>query len=165
MSAMATWLHAGLVAPKRLRRLVRLPSYRRQLVIEALFALMAARALMLLRRFEHVAGRLGRPISAGTEDCIVPIGPEAEQVAKDISWAIRWVARIVPFRSVCLQQAVAARIMLRRRKIQSTLYFGVLRTTENGTVGLKAHAWLRAGLVEVTGYDLASEYREIARYE
>jgi hypothetical protein len=46
-----------------------------------------------------------------------------------------------------LVQALAAKIMLTRRGICSTLYLGAAKAGE----GLAAHAWLRSGSVIVTG--------------
>jgi hypothetical protein len=58
------------------------------------------------------------------------------------------VSRNVPWTSKCLDQAIAAKVMLSRRGISATVYFGV-RNDEQGE--LAAHAWLRSGAVYVTG--------------
>ena len=87
-----------------------------------------------------------------------------ESIAREISTIVLWVSRFTPFRSVCIQQAIAARIMLHRRGIPSVLSFGVARTVDAGAIKLTAHAWLRAGQVEVTGYDVAAQFQEIARF-
>jgi hypothetical protein len=69
-----------------------------------------------------------------------------------IAWAIGAAARRAPWRSECLEQAIAAKAMLRRRGVASTLYLGMARDP----VG--AHAWVRVGDVNVTGG------RDVARY-
>jgi hypothetical protein len=78
----------------------------------------------------------------------VAVHPASSRVA----WAIGAAAGRVPWRAGCLEQAIAAKAMLRRRGIASTLYLGVTRDP----VG--AHAWLRVGDVNVTGG------RDVARY-
>jgi len=45
----------------------------------------------------------------------------------------------VPWRAKCLEQALAAKMMLRRRKIANELYLGV-KQEENKML---AHAWLQ----------------------
>ena len=61
--------------------------------------------------------------------------------ADRISRIVVAVGRRLTFRITCLVEAIAARAMLRRRGIESTLRFGV----RSGTVGgraIDAHAWL-----------------------
>lgn len=61
---------------------------------------------------------------------------------------IRRASKYAPFKSRCLQQAYAGKIILNRMKIPSTIYFGVAKDSEKG---LKAHAWLRAGNKIISG--------------
>jgi hypothetical protein len=64
-----------------------------------------------------------------------------------ISQAIVRSRKIIPWKSKCLTEAIAAKIMLQRRNIESTLYLGV---NKNGDK-MVAHAWLRCGTIYVTG--------------
>ena len=68
-------------------------------------------------------------------------------------------ARYVPFKAVCLPQAMAARVMLKRRGVKSVMHFGAAKGTDKP---LDAHAWLDAAGVEVTGYPVAENFAEIA---
>ena len=68
-------------------------------------------------------------------------------------------ARYVPFKAVCLPQAMAARVMLKRRGVPSVMHFGAARGDDKP---LDAHAWLDAAGVEVTGYPVADKFAEIA---
>jgi hypothetical protein len=68
-------------------------------------------------------------------------------------------ALYVPFKAVCLPQAMAARIMLGRRGVASALHFGAAK---GETKPLDAHAWLDAAGVKVTGYPVALRFAEIA---
>ena len=66
--------------------------------------------------------------------------------------AVELTARRTPWESACLAQAIAAKLMLRRRRIASLLCLGT-RMDETGK--LVAHAWLLHGneiLLGGTGY-------------
>ncbi len=78
-----------------------------------------------------------------------------------ICWAIGAVAPWLPFRTLCLQQAIAARAMLERRGIDSVLHLGVRDPT--GTA-LEAHAWPDAGGLNVTGYPVNPALTKVARF-
>ena len=58
-------------------------------------------------------------------------------------------SRYAPFETACLVQASAAKTMLARRDIETTLYLGVCQA-ESGAF-TRAHAWLRSGPDLVTG--------------
>ena len=101
-------------------------------------------------------GAAGAPFRAVPE--ARPAAPQV-QLAADVGWAVTRAARYVPFRAVCLPQAMAARLMLARRGITSTMHFGAARGEDRP---LDAHAWLDAAGVEVTGYPVANRFAEIA---
>lgn len=146
------------VLRRKLASFVRIGARRRRLMGEALLFLAAARLWLLLVPFRHVAARLGEATAADTP---LPPEPAPPPFVVDISRAVRRTARYVPFRAVCLQQAVAAKLMLRRRGIGSTLHLGVRRPN----VGeLEAHAWLDAGGVRITGYPIGPGFVEVARW-
>ena len=77
-----------------------------------------------------------------------------------IGRAIARAARHVPFRAVCLQQAFAAMLMLRRRGLAVTVHLGVLREGSE----LRAHAWSRCGDVPVTGVPAARDFTAVAAF-
>jgi hypothetical protein len=78
-----------------------------------------------------------------------------------IAWAVQAVARNVPLGFVCLPQAIAAKWMLRRRKLPSTLYLGLQRDDE---LKLTAHAWLRVGNTILTGRAESLNHTVVAMY-
>jgi hypothetical protein len=80
--------------------------------------------------------------------------------AAQVGCAIARAARHVPFRAVCLQQAFAALLMLRRRGLAATVHFGLLRDGSE----LKAHAWSRSGEIPVTGVAAARGFTPIAAF-
>jgi hypothetical protein len=155
-----------LALPHRATRWIRLSPPRRRLAIEVLVALVVARVWLVLRPFKTVAARLGTPLTVGEFASVAPSKLDEDQAAqaREVAMMVRWIARFVPFRAVCLQQAVAAKTVLARRHIPSVLHFGVLRQAEGGRARIRAHAWLAAGTVEVTGFEFADKYQEIARF-
>lgn len=116
-----------------------------RLAAEALAMLLAARLALLCLRFPVAMALLG-----------LRLGPDggavrhqgADPVVAAVRLAVRRAAGRAPFRAVCLQQAVAAALMLRRRGRPVEVHFGVARGKDRA---LSAHAWsICAGLV-VTG--------------
>lgn len=131
---------------------------------EAIAALIAARARSLLP-FRVLARQLGGlvPPPPGPAELVPdPALTDDQQMAiRRIRWAIGAVEHWLPLRTLCLQQAIAARTMLGRRGIGSELHLGV---DQSGPSGLKAHAWLDAGGLRVTGYPVDPALAEIGRF-
>jgi len=141
-------------------RLGQVGPHRRALVAEAVLCLLAARLALIFVPFPNLARRLGRFVPPDeARRLMVPSTSPQAQTATDIGWAVTRAARHVPFKAVCLPQAMAAQWMLRRRAIASAMHFGATRGTEKP---LDAHAWLDAAGIEVTGYPVAACYAEIA---
>jgi len=148
------------------RRLVRrfgqIENRQRLLLAEAAVWLWLARLALIVVPFPRLARRLGTvlpPAEARAVQAQWRAQPRAEATAAVIGWAVTRAARYVPFRAVCLPQAMAARMMLKRRGIGSVLHFGAILGQEKP---IDAHAWLDAAGVEVTGYPVARNYAEIA---
>ena len=114
------------------------------LFAQAFFLLGLARLAINTLRFETVTGRLG---PAGVETP-ADSPPEHLAEARRVGWAVRSASRYTPWRSSCFPQAIAAKTLLRRRGIGSTLYLGAAFKARSV---LEAHAWLRCGPVYVTG--------------
>jgi hypothetical protein len=89
-------------------------------------------------------------------------GRIAPAEADDVSRALARAARHVPFRAVCLQQAFAALMMMRRRGLAATVHFGVAREAPGGP--LTAHAWSLSGDLPLTGVAAARDYTPIAAF-
>jgi hypothetical protein len=146
----------------KLRRLAELDRRRRGLLIEAAFWLLAARIALLAVPFPRLARRIGdfvAPTDARVAERRQLASPADAELAAAIGWATVRAARHVPFRAVCLPQAMAARIMLRRRGVASVLHFGAAKGRGRP---VDAHAWLDAAGVEVTGYPVGDQFAEIA---
>ncbi len=121
---------------------IRLPAPERRDLIEAVTLCTVAGILIKVLKFRRLARRLGRHMAVSPETRDTATIP---QVAR-VRWAVAAAARHLPWRPVCLPQAVTAQWMLRRRGIPSTLYLGA-----DPTRGYDAHAWVRAGTTIVAG--------------
>ena len=127
-----------------LKRYAWIPRARRRLLWEALAALAIAKVAMASLPFRRIAAWLGTP---GAESPATA-APEEIRIAEEVGWAVRVLARRVPWDGRCLAQALAATGMLRRRGLEGTVSFGA---RQGESAGFDAHAWLRLGSCVVTG--------------
>jgi hypothetical protein len=137
-----------------LARFFALPGEERRRTCEAALFLLAVRialAMLPLPRALRLFGLAQRTMKGDRVD--------AEQ-ATVIGRAIARAARHVPFRAVCLQQAFAAPLMLRRRGLAGSVHFGLHR--DGGE--LRAHAWSRCGALPVTGVAAAHGFATVAEF-
>lgn len=148
-------------ARRAARRYFDLPMRDRMFLLEAVLRLALARLSLNFVPFSVLASRLGAWTRPDLDSSVAPLLPVQQQdVVRKIGWAVTRAARYVPFRAVCLPQAIVAKAMLRRRGIASVMHFGVAKTPEK----LDAHAWLDAGRIEVTGYPVEASFIEVARF-
>jgi len=126
------------------------------LLVEAGLFLALARVALLLP-FSWVARSLGSPEEKPQPRLL----PPQLQHARRVGWAVRTMARRLPFEVVCLPQAMAGKGMLSWRGVPSTLSLGLRR---KGEEGLMAHAWLRAGPLILTGSGEDEPFVEVARF-
>ncbi|HEV2812709.1 MAG TPA: lasso peptide biosynthesis B2 protein [Solirubrobacteraceae bacterium] len=141
------------------RRLAALPWRDRALLVEATLLLALARLVVVVLPFRVIARGLGARMAESPHD----ESPAPERLRR-LTWAIGAVARRTPWRSKCLEQALAAKAMLRRRGIPSTLYLGVARSVRESGSPFDAHAWLRSGTVHVTGGADVSRYAVVSMF-
>lgn len=139
----------------RLRRFLALPATQRLLTIEAALCLAIASLMLALLPFRLVARRLGSQGELAEPD----VEPARLRL---IGHAVGRAARHLPWRPLCLPQAMAAQAMLRRRAIASTLHFGAKRESQDPVV--RAHAWLTAGNSGVIGAPDQDEFTVLARF-
>jgi hypothetical protein len=147
-----------------LRRFAQVGPRRRALVIEAMAWLWLSRLALIFISFPRLARRFGTfmpPTKARAEQAKHKRSPEFARIAEDIRWAVTRAACHIPFNAVCLPQAMAARVMLKRRGIKSVQHFGAGKGEDKP---LDAHAWLDAAGVEVTGYPVAKNFAEIGGF-
>jgi hypothetical protein len=111
------------------------------LFLEAWMYLSFSKLLILLFPFKKIAAMIGRPqIETPKENMDDTIIEEIEiSVIRAIKYAL--------FTSKCYDQALATTFMFKRRRISSTIYFGLHKGAEQ----LLAHAWVRCGDKIVSG--------------
>lgn len=147
---------------RQLRRFAQIGNRRRALLVEAVAWLLLARLSLIFISFPRLARHLGTfvpPTNTRALRAKSEFSHDHARIAEDIGWAVTRAARHVPFKAVCLPQAMAARIMLKRRGVGSVLHFGARIGPDKP---IDAHAWLNAAGVEVTGYPVANTFPEIA---
>lgn len=143
----------------RLDKLSKLRSYpadMRRLMFEAFLALAWGRVLKLLP-FARVSPSLGSHM----EETPYAIQQEQHRQAVQISRALHLVSPHVWWETECLVMAFAARKMLNRRHLPSTLYLGMRRDEQGRTA---AHAWLRSGRFYLTGAKELEQYTVVGQF-
>jgi hypothetical protein len=149
---------------------LRAPGRRKALALEAAGELARARLITLLpariytRDFGTMNGAPGAAAVAACPEAAAEIGCE---IGCEIGRMVETVARAMPFRALCLQQAVAARRMLRRRGVRATVCLGVKRNAAARTKagqGGSAHAWVEVGSQVVNGDGNLGDYAVVARF-
>jgi hypothetical protein len=128
------------------------------LAVEALIAMGFMRLLFLTCSFPWAIRRLGlRPSPATVSVARADPAPAAAIAA--VQRSILHACRVAPFRAVCLQQAFAALLMLRRRGLSVEVRFGIAHSAGDS---FTAHAWAMCGGVAVTGGGAARQATPVA---
>ena len=134
-------------ARKTLKALWHLSWEEWRLLAEAGVFLVAVRLALWFVPFRRLATRFGKAmeVSPTTETEV------QRAVVLPIGWAVQVLGERLPWMSQCLVQALAATWMLQRRRIPSTLYFGLAKDSSGQLKDLLAHAWVRSGTQVLTG--------------
>lgn len=127
-----------------LHSFLRRPWRDRWLLVHVYVLLGLARLAVKIIPFPVLAKHLGTQAIESPTQVPKPHLLEAQRVA----WAVSAASRRTPWQSNCFPQAIAAKYLLRRRGISSTLYLGAAFKTRTE---LEAHAWVRCGQFYVTG--------------
>ena len=127
----------------RLLRVARLPAAERARALEAVVLFHGCRALLWAVPIGRLRPLLGTEGPLDTTPETTPEAPSVLPAVWGVRKALRRASRATP--DSCLPQALAGRLMLRRRGLPSTLSLGVRHDGE----GLQFHAWLRSAGVLV----------------
>lgn len=144
---------------KNVKKLSRLPYGEKVMIIEGLLFLFAARVTLRIIPFKRIAQKLGRHMwetpttnHLQNKEAIHTVRRTLDRLSGKTLWE-----------TTCLTRAMAGKVMLNRRGIACTLYFGLAKeTTENN--GLKAHAWLRSGNSLITGGGNLSSFTVVSLF-
>lgn len=147
---------------RAIRGFARAPMRRRLLAGEAAGELVRARVMTLFpaRIYTRDLGAVAHAAAAAAT-------PEQNEEAVRVGRMVEKVARYMPFRALCLQQAIAVRRMLCRRGVPVSVCLGVSRNREDRAepaLGRAAHAWVEVGDRVVSGAGELDRYAVVARF-
>jgi hypothetical protein len=124
------------------------------LFAEALATSAYVKFTLLFLPFRKVVAWLGAPV---TQEAAAP---GQGILAARVRQAVRLCDRYAPWPTECYTRALTAKIMLGRRDVPSTLFFGFSRAGRQR----RGHAWLQCAGVTVTGFCDLSEYEVHSRF-
>ena len=144
---------------RKARSFAALPLFTKVWLVPTWVALGVSRALILAVPFRRLAPRLGT--AQGTSAHVPLLTQSQESRARAIGRTVRLAARYTPWTSNCFPQAVVARMLLGIHRIPYAIHFGLMPESRTGSgapapaaprsAGMRAHAWVVAGRVPVTG--------------
>lgn len=134
---------------RRVRAFGQMPLGDKLAIAPAWLLIGAASALILLIPFARLAPLLGRPLGATSLTPLIDARQKAR--ARFVQRAIARAAALAPFRADCLPQALAGALLCRWLKVPAATHLGVQLGDADASAGLRAHAWVDAGEVRVTG--------------
>lgn len=115
------------------------------------------RLAILLVPFRQLAKTL---VTGNTSlDNTLPV--DSALLIEEIGLAVTRVSRFTPWRCMCLEQGLMAKVLLWQRGIPSTLVFGVANQSEGE---MTAHAWLLCEKKVVVGAKGMEEFSPIATF-
>jgi hypothetical protein len=119
-----------------------------------------SRLVVLTVPFRRLSAVLGK--NEGPEPWVPILSNSQALRALHIGWVVGAMARFTPWDSNCFAQAITARLLLGLYGLPYALYFGLTR--DAGSTGMKAHAWVVAGRIQVTGGASFGQYTVVAMY-
>jgi hypothetical protein len=127
----------------------------RKLFFEAWFLSFYIRWMLILFPFKKYSKKLGE--RSRESDNILE---NDKEIILNIARAIKRAVGYSLWRNKCLEQAITAKTMLKKRNINSTIYFGVRKPEDK----LEAHAWLKVGDSFVVGQKNHETFTVVAYY-
>ena len=121
------------------------------LFAEAWILLAFARAVLILFPFKKIAPLLGKVMYEVPQEAL----GRGTAIQQPVGLAIARACRFSPWRTKCFEQAIAAKLMLKRRGVKTTVFFGVLK---DASQKIHAHAWLKSNEMIVTGGPYVSQF-------
>ena len=149
---------------RRVSAFLRAPANRKLMALEASWELLRAR-ILTLRPATVYSPRLGRLVEADSNENMAFSAARSE--AAEIGHIVDVVGRCMPFRALCLQQAIAVRSMLNRRGIPAMVYLGIARDRADraqADLGRAAHAWVTVDSRVISGGGVLEKYAVVARF-
>lgn len=148
--------------PAKLSKKHSIKEYR--LFIEAWFFLAVARILIFWIPFRKLLPLIGQQVSQDEAEIETSNQVASSDLLELICISIHRACRRSPWRTKCFEQALSARMMLRRRGKKSIIYFGVRKSISDAKEKLEAHAWLICSGVVVTGGENNNTFTIVGRF-
>ncbi len=142
----------------RLKKLLHLKFSDFSLFIQSVYYLALSKRKIKRSSFKDVAPTLG----GLNQEIRKELSNSEYAIAEKIRLATMRASRVVPFRSVCMDQAMAGVILLKKHHIPCTMFLGVRKREEE--IGLDAHAWVVCGEKIVLGGQKSLFYTVTARF-
>lgn len=146
---------------RHIRKFTKLNTQEKVLFLQAFILLGIIRIAILTRPFKQII----RPLRHHNH--IKP--PQTVQLRKMkkaslVGEAITRAAKITPWESACLAQALTGWRMLQRQGIPGVIYLGVCKENETSTA-IKAHAWAKCGESIITGAQGHKAFTVVSAFE
>lgn len=138
-------------------KFISLPARLKVLIFESFVLTGITRFAVLFLSFEKLIAR----IAIYKEESEWEIAEKEKELSEEVKWAISVVSKRTPWESKCLVKALTALLILKKRRVRTTLYLGVSKNENNK---LEAHAWLRSGNAIITGGNERFMYKEVAKF-
>ncbi len=139
---------------KSLKSFIKLPGKEKKTVIEVVFLLLYGRILLLLP-YKYMKQYFGNYNEVNSDSSL------NLRELRRISRLIQKVGNLMPWKCTCLVNAITAKIMLRRRNIPATIFFGMAKDNDKK---IAAHAWVKCGDIYVTGEHTEFEYKAVGHF-
>jgi hypothetical protein len=136
------------------KRLWAMSLQRKLLLAEVPLALAVAALRVRLTPFRKLVPRLGQQGCQASQQ----LSTAQQELARDAEWLIAALCRRLPVQPTCLMQAVAAKALLSKRGVPSTVYIGIAPPQADGR-NVNAHAWLQCGERIVTGRAQSEKFK------
>jgi hypothetical protein len=126
-----------------LKKLLLLSALDKKLFFKATIISVWVKCMVSFFPLRWYAKKLGEAHAVSSEESTT----SDDYMAFKISQSIVRSRKALPWKTSCLTDAITAKILLKHKRIVSTLYLGVYKKNSSIT----AHAWLRVGTTYVTG--------------
>lgn len=143
----------------KLHTFVNLSSKDKWQAFRLLYLLPKSRWAVKRTPFKKVAERMG----VLSEPKEVPVSAHEEAMAVQWGALTRSVGKLMPFRTLCFEQALSCAALLQAQGIAHCIHFGVKKHPEDAK-RLEAHAWLQCGNAIVTGKKKHRQFKRVSSF-
>lgn len=139
----------------KVKSFVNLPSEMKWMGVETLLVNAAVSLMVKVVSIKRLKRYIEKPIKGQEQKYTT----ENYKKAYEVGWMVDRVNTYIPWKSECLEKAITACYLLRRRKLASTLYLGVSKQEDR----VIAHACLEHGHMTITGKKFKDKYHNIIK--